>query len=161
VARAAQDVALQPIQKKEEMTMAPKARHAETTVPSFHDNIKAAAKKNLAFTQTVCKGAFSELVVISIPPTGELGEGAHDDADVILFIVEGKGEVIFGDRKEIANKHDAILVTAGRPHNLRNIGRHDLKLFAVFSPPPSGAKASVHRIGAAAAEEQLRYAWEQ
>ena len=97
--------------------MAPKARHPETTVPSFHDNIKAAAKKNLAFTQTVCKGAFSELVVISIPPTGELGEGAHDDADVILFIVEGKGEVIFGDRKEIANKHDAILVTAGRPHN--------------------------------------------
>ena len=137
------------------------ARHTESRVLSFHDNIKKAAKENLAFRQTVCKGAFSELVVISIPPKGELGEGAHADADVILFIVEGKGEVTFGDRKEIANKHDAILVTAGRLHNLRNIGRHDLKLFAVFSPPPSGAKASVHRIGAAAAEEQLRYAWEQ
>ncbi|MGC2446690.1 MAG: cupin domain-containing protein [Candidatus Sulfotelmatobacter sp.] len=138
-----------------------KAPHAESTVLSFHDNIKAAATKNLAFRQTVCKGAFSELVVISIPPTGELGEGIHDDSDVILFIVEGKGEVTFGDRKEIAHKHDAILVPAGRLHNLRNIGRHDLKLFAVCSPPPSGAKASVHRIGAEAAEEQLRYAWEQ
>lgn len=146
---------------QESETMAHKAPHAESTVLSFHDNIKAAARKNLAFRQTVCKGAFSELVVISIPPTGELGEGAHDDTDVILFIVEGKGEVLFGDRKEIANKHDAILVSAGRIHNLRNVGRHDLKLFAVFSPPPSGAKADVHRIGAEASEEQLRYAWEQ
>jgi mannose-6-phosphate isomerase-like protein (cupin superfamily) len=141
--------------------MAHKARHTESTVLSFHDNIKEAAKTNLAFRQTVCKGAFSELVVISIPPTGELGEGIHDDTDVILFIVEGKGEVIFGNRKEIANKHDAILVTAGRLHNLRNIGHHDLKLFAVFSPPPSGANAGIHRVGAEAAEEQLRYAWEQ
>jgi len=141
--------------------MTHKAQHTESAVLSFHDNIKEAARKNLAFRQTVCKGAFSELVVISIPPSGELGEGAHDDTDVIMFVVEGKGEVIFGDRKEIANKHDAILVTAGRLHNLRNIGHHDLKLFAVFSPPSSGAEASVHRVGAEAAEEQLRYAWEQ
>jgi mannose-6-phosphate isomerase-like protein (cupin superfamily) len=141
--------------------MAHKARHTESRVPSFHDNIKEAAKKNLAFRQTVCKGAFSELVVISIPPTGELGEGAHDDTDVILFIVEGKGEVTFGARKEIANKHDAILVTAGRRHNLRNTGRHDLKLFAVFSPPSCGANTGIHKVGAEAAEEQLRCAWEQ
>ena len=107
--------------------MAHNARHTESTVLSFHDNIKEAAKKNLAFRQTVCKGAFSELVVISVPPAGELGEGAHDDTDVIMFIVEGKGEVTFGDRKEIANKHDAILVTAGRLHNLRTIGHGDLK----------------------------------
>ncbi len=141
--------------------MAHKARHTESTVQSFHDNIKEAAKKNLAFQQTVCKGAFSELVVISIPPTGELGEGAHEDTDVILFIVEGKGEVTLGDRKEITNKHDAILVAAGRLHNLRNIGRHDLKLFAVLSPPPTGTDANVHRVATEAAEEQLRYAWEQ
>ena len=136
-------------------------RHTESTVLSFHDNIKKAARKNQAFRQTVCRGAFSELVVVSIPPLGELGEGVHDNADVILFIVEGKGEVIVGDRKEVANKHDAILVTAGRLHNLRNIGHGDLKLFAVFSPPPSGASAIVHKAGADAAEEQLRYAWEQ
>ena len=102
------------------VTVIRKARHTESTVLSFHDNIKEAAKKNLAFRQTVCKGAFSELVVISIPPKGELGEGAHDDTDVIIFIVEGKGEVTFGARKEIANKHDAILVTAGRLHNHRS-----------------------------------------
>jgi mannose-6-phosphate isomerase-like protein (cupin superfamily) len=135
--------------------------HRESTVQSFHENIKEAARENRAFSQTVCTGAFSELVVISIPSMGELGEAVHDDADVIMFIVEGQGEVIFGPRREIANKHDAILVTAGRLHNLRNIGHGDLKLFAVFSPPPSGASAVAHRAGAEAAEEQLRYQWEQ
>jgi hypothetical protein len=79
----------------------------------------------------------------------------------IIWVLSSSRSKIFGDRKEIANKHDAILVTAGRLHNLRNIGHGDLKLFAVFSPPSSGASAIVHKAGAAAAEEQLRYAWEQ
>lgn len=142
--------------------MARKARRTESTVLSFHGNIKKAAKNNLDFRKTICRGAFSELFLISIPPMGELGEEAHDSADVIMFIVEGRGEVTFGDRKETANNHDAILVTAGRLHNLRNIGRghRDLKLFAVFTPPPSDAAAIVHTAGAEAAEEQLRHAWE-
>jgi mannose-6-phosphate isomerase-like protein (cupin superfamily) len=144
-----------------EMTMPRRTRHPESTVLSFHDNIKEAARNNQAFSQIVCTGAFSELVVVSIPSMGELGEAVHDNADVILFIVEGKGEVIFGLRKEVAKRHDAILVTAGRLHNLRNIGHGALKLFAVFSPPPSGASTVVHRAGAEAAEEQLRYEWEQ
>ena len=63
-----------------------------------------------------------------------------------------------GLEKKSPTKH-AILVTAGRLHNLRNIGHGDLKLFAVFSPPSSGASAIVHKAGAEAAEEQLRYAW--
>jgi hypothetical protein len=50
-------------------------RRPGAQLPSFHNNIKKAARKNQAFRQTVCMGAFSELVVISIPPMGELGEG--------------------------------------------------------------------------------------
>jgi mannose-6-phosphate isomerase-like protein (cupin superfamily) len=90
-----------------------------------------------------------------------LGEEAHDNADEILFIVEGKGEVIIDGRKEAASRHDTIFVTAGRLHNLRNTGHHDLKLVAVLSPPSAAGNTAVHRAGAKAAAEQLQYAWEQ
>jgi len=92
---------------------------------------------------------------------GELGEEAHDHGDEILFIVEGKGEVILDGRAEPARRHDAIFVTAGQLHNLRNTGHGDLKLVAVYSPPPSGGDTPIHRAGASAVEEQMRHAWEQ
>jgi len=88
--RFKKDGFIRPRMRAKEVTMARKARHTESTVLSFHDNIKEAAKKNRAFLQTVCKGVFSELVVISVPPAGELGQGAHDDTDVIMLLLKAK-----------------------------------------------------------------------
>ena len=126
------------------------------------DNIKKLANKNLVFRKAIYKGAFSELVVMSIPPWGELGEEKHEKGDEILFIVDGKGDVILDGRTESAHKHDAIFVSAGQVHNLRNTDDCELKIISVFSPPPSsGTDSIIHRSGAKAAEEQIRHAWEQ
>jgi len=144
--------------------MSRKTRHAESAEPvalGFHDDIKKIAKKNLAFREAVCTGAFSELVVMSISPMGELGQETHDNADEILFIIEGKGELILNGQTQAANKHDAIFVSAGEIHDLRNTGHDEMKLVAVYSPPPSGRDTTIHKTGAKAAEEQLRHAWEQ
>jgi len=130
-------------------------------VLSFHHNIRKVAKKNLGYRKAIYTGVFSELAVMSIPPMGALGEEAHDNGDEILFIVEGKGEMILDGRSESVTEHDAIFVAAGRLHNLRNTGRCDLKLVAMFSPPSTGTDTSVHKAGAKAAEEQMRHAWEQ
>ncbi len=126
------------------------------------DNIKKLANKNLVFRKAIYRGTFSELVVMSIPPSGELGEEKHEKADEILFIVDGKGQLILDGRTQSAHKHDAIFVTAGQLHNLRNTGDCELKIISVFSPPPSsGTDSIIHRSGAKAAEEQIRHAWEQ
>jgi len=141
--------------------MSRKSGHTDSMVLSF-DNIKKLANKNLVFRKAIYKGAFSELVVMSIPPWGELGEEKHEKADEILFIVDGRGDLILDGRIESAHKHDAIFVTAGQVHNLRNSGECDLKIISVFSPPPStGTESSIHRMGAKEAEEQIRHAWEQ
>jgi mannose-6-phosphate isomerase-like protein (cupin superfamily) len=145
----------------EEVTMSRRARHVKSMVLPFDDNIKKVARKNLAFRKAIYTGAFSELAAMSIPPMGELGEEAHEYADEILFLVEGKGEVILDGRTEPACRHDAIFVTAGQLHNLRNTGRGDLKLVAVYSPPPSDENTAVHRAGAKGVEERMQHAWEQ
>lgn len=127
----------------------------------FHQKIRKAAKKNLSFRKVIYDGTFSELAVMSVAPGAELGEEVHQKADEILFVVKGKGEVTLNGRMHKIRRHDAIFVASGEDHNLRNVGRKDLKLLCVCSPPSSSISAGIHKSGEKAWEEQMRYAWEQ
>lgn len=127
----------------------------------FHQKINKAAKKNARFRKVIYDGKFSELALMSLARGAELGEEAHKNTDEILFVVKGKGEVTLNGRKEQIRRHDAIFVASGEDHNLKNIGRKDLKLLCVCSPPSSHVPAGVHKSGEREEQEQLKYAWEQ
>jgi len=127
----------------------------------FHQKVKKTAKANASFRKVIYGGKFSELAVMSIAPHSELGGEAHRDIDEILFVVKGKGKVILNGRTHEIRRHDAIFVASGEDHNLKNVGRRDLKLLCVCSPPSSKISAGIHRSGERALEEQMRYAWEQ
>jgi len=127
----------------------------------FHQKIKKTAKKNLSFHKIIYDGKFSDLAVMSIVPGAELGEEAHKNTDEILFVVKGKGQVTLNGRKEQIRRHDAVFVASGENHNLKNVGRKDLKLLCVCSPPSSHVSEGVHKTGEREEQEQLRHAWEQ
>lgn len=127
----------------------------------FHEKIKKTARKNLSFRKVIYSGRFSDLAVMSIARGAELGEEVHRNTDEILFVVRGKGEVNLSGRKERIRRHDAVFVASGEDHNLKNVGRKDLKLLCVCSPPSSRASAGIHKSGENEIREQLRYAWEQ
>jgi len=129
-------------------------------VAPMFETITKTAKKNLSFRKKVFGGKFSELVEMSILPGNELGEEVHNRGDEILFIVQGKGLVTIEDVMARANRHCAIFVKAGMRHNLRNIGRRDLKLLCVCSPPFT-THTGIHLWGELAAEERMAYTWEQ
>jgi len=131
------------------------------SVLSFHENVKKAAKRNLSFRKVFYRGKFSELAAISMPLGAELGEDIHANADEILFVVQGIGRVNVDGRIEKAKRNDAIFIAAGQHHNLTNVGRRDLKLLCVCSPPSSRIKGGIHKRGVAEMREQIRYAWEQ
>jgi len=127
----------------------------------FHQKIKKTAKKNRSFHKIIYDGKFSDLAVMSIVPGAELGEEAHKNTDEILFVVKGKGQVTLNGRKEQIRRHDAVFVASGENHNLKNVGRKDLKLLCVCSPPSSHVSEGVHKTGEREEQEQLRHAWEQ
>jgi mannose-6-phosphate isomerase-like protein (cupin superfamily) len=127
----------------------------------FQQKIKKTAKKNVSFRKVIYDGRFSDLAVMSIVPGAELGEEAHKNTDEILFVVKGKGEVTLSGRKEQMRRHDAVFVASGEDHNLKNVGRKDLKLLCVCSPPSSHLNAGLHNSGEKEEQERLRYAWEQ
>ena len=127
----------------------------------FHEKIKKTAKRNSLFRKVIYDGRFSELAVMSLAPHAELGEEAHKNTDEILFVVKGKGDDHFerSDSQDTTARRD--LCGAGEDHNLRNVGRKDLKLLCVCSPPSSKISAGIHKSGERALEQQMRYAWEQ
>ena len=122
---------------------------------TFHEDIQALARSNTWFREVVATGPHAQVVLMSIPPGGEIGEEVHEGVDQVLVFVEGAGAaVIEGERSPVSAGH-LVHVPAGTRHNFVNDGASDLKLYTVYAPPHH-AHGTVHRTKAEAdaAEEQ-------
>lgn len=102
---------------------------------SYHGNIIKDAQENENFRRVVFTGPNSQLVVMSIPPGGEVGEETHRYTEQTLFFLSGTGEGALDDKKFPIGPGDAAVVTPGTKHNFRNTGTEPLKIYTVYAPP--------------------------
>ena len=102
---------------------------------SYHANILTQAQENEHFRRVAFTGPQSQLVVMSIPPGGEVGEETHRRTEQTLFFLSGTGEGVLDDEKFPIGPGDVVVVTAGTKHNFRNTGTKTLKLYTVYAPP--------------------------
>ena len=110
----------------------------------FAEDIKKLAKENQNFRKVLYTGERSQLVVMSIPVSGDIGEEVHEVTDQIIVIVDGKSEAILHGETRVVDEHGLVFVPAGTLHNLRNIGSEDLKLYTVYAPPQH-LDGTIHR----------------
>ncbi|OGY22640.1 MAG: cupin [Candidatus Woykebacteria bacterium GWB1_45_5] len=98
------------------------------------------ARENTDFRQVLETGANTQIVIMSIPPGGEIGEEVHDKEDQVLYFVAGSGEAILEGAAQPIEEGDIVLVHKGTKHNFKNTGLEDLKIITTYSPPhhPSG-----------------------
>jgi mannose-6-phosphate isomerase-like protein (cupin superfamily) len=109
-----------------------------------HFTIATVAEKSADFRRVLWTGEHTQLVVMTIPPGGEIGEEVHEEVDQILTFVSGTGEaLVAGERREVA-QGDLVAVPAGARHNFRNTGPNPLVLYTVYGPPEH-ADGVVHR----------------
>lgn len=116
---------------------------------SYHANIIKASQENINFRQVLFTGTNSQLVVMSIPPGGEVGEETHKYTEQTLFFLSGRGEGMLDDKKFPILPGDVVVVTAGTKHNFWNTGTQDLKIYTVYTPP-NHIDGRVHRTKAEA-----------
>ena len=90
---------------------------------------------NTNFRTVLFTGMKSQLVLMNIPPGGEIGEETHAHVEQTLFFVSGKGEAILDGQAQALSAGDVVVVTPGVRHNFRNIGNEPLKLYTVYAPP--------------------------
>ncbi|WP_246565981.1 cupin domain-containing protein [Tissierella simiarum] len=107
----------------------------------FVVNIENVTKLNNTFRTALWTGEYLQLTLMSINAGDEIGLEIHTDLDQFIRIEEGEGIVKMGDRKDMLDFQErvcanyAILIPAGKWHNLINIGCKPLKLYSIYAPP--------------------------
>ena len=101
----------------------------------FNEDIVKRAKANSYFREVLATGPHSQVVVMSIPPGGDIGEEVHDDVDQTLVFVQGEGQAILDGKKSTVAVDRLVHVPAGTRHNFVNTGKVDLRLYTIYAPP--------------------------
>ncbi|MCU1613485.1 MAG: cupin [Frankiales bacterium] len=109
-----------------------------------HVTIATVAEQSPDFRRVLWTGKNTQLVIMTIPPGGEIGEEVHEDTDQILTFVSGTGEAMVSGEKRKVAQGDLVVVPAGRKHNFVNTGDNPLILYTVYGPPEH-ADGAVHR----------------
>src|SRR3712207_4141799 len=115
--------------------------------------IATVAEQNPDFRRVLWTGKHTQLVVMTIPPGGEIGAEVHE-VDQILTFVSGVGEAQVGGQKKKVAQGDLVVVPAGREHNFLNTGPNPLVLYTVYGPPEHADGAVHHTKEEADAAEE-------
>lgn len=118
-------------------------------------NIDQATKQNNNYRTALWTGKYFQVTLMSIHVGEDIGLEVHPTTDQFIRIEEGQGLVQMGDSRDHldfqAMTYDdyAIMIPAGKWHNITNTGNRPLKVYVIYAPPehPYG---TVHVTKAAA-----------
>lgn len=106
-----------------------------------HFTIADIAKENTDFRQTIWTGQHSQIVLMTVPVGGQIGDEVHPDTDQILTFISGTGHADLNGETHPIEAGDQCAVPAGAQHNFRNTGDEPLVLYTIYSPPEHAADA--------------------
>lgn len=106
-----------------------------TPTLNYNPDIVELARQNDAFRREIITGAHSQVVLMTVPPGGEIGEEVHEAIDQLLVFIEGEGHAILDGATSRVEPNVLVFVSAGTRHNFRNTGDVPLRLVSVYSPP--------------------------
>ena len=101
----------------------------------FKDNIEVLTRNNTFFRRVLFTAPHSQLVLMSLKPTEEIGEEVHTDTDQFFRFESGEGKVVINGAEQIVRENDAVVVPAGAKHNIINTSTtSELKMYTIYSP---------------------------
>ena len=115
----------------------------------FNEDIDQRAERNTYFREVLATGEHSQIVVMCIPPGGEIGMETHEGVDQVLIFVDGHGEAILNGERSLVSPGRLVHVPAGTEHNFVNTGPGDLRLYTIYAPPEH-APGTIHKTKAEA-----------
>jgi mannose-6-phosphate isomerase-like protein (cupin superfamily) len=116
-------------------------------------NVVSAARSNEDFRHVLFTGERSQLVVMTIPPGGEIGDERHDRVEQTLFCLSGNGITILDGARSPFVPGDAVVVTPGTQHNFLNTGTEPLRIYTIYAPA-NHIDGRIHRTKADADADQ-------
>jgi len=103
-------------------------------------DLERATRENESYRTVAWSGRYLQVTLMSIPPGGDIGLEVHPETDQFIRLDAGRGRVEMGTAKNrLTMKQDVsdgwcVLVPAGTWHNITNIGKEPLQVYAVYAP---------------------------
>ena len=125
-------------------------------------DIDKASEQNNNFRTVLWTGQNFQVTLMSIPVGEDIGLEVHNIDDQFIRIVDGQGIVRMGDSKDNLNfqkrihEDYAIMIPAGKWHNIINTGNEPLKLYSIYAPPVH-PRDTVHKTKADAQSSERYY----
>jgi len=121
------------------------------TMTGYVGPIEKTTLNNGYFRQVLFTGKHSQLVVMCLQPSEEIGDEVHPNVDQFFRIEEGGARFVFnGEEEHLVRDGDAVVVPAGTYHNVINTSStQPLKLYTIYTPPQH-ADGTVHKTKAEA-----------
>jgi mannose-6-phosphate isomerase-like protein (cupin superfamily) len=115
-------------------------------------DIQSLALANDDFRRELTTAEHSQVVLMTIPPGGEIGEEVHEGIDQLLVFL-GEAEGVLEGRSFPVRETQLVVVPAGTRHNFKNTGDEPLRLWTVYAPPEH-EPGTVHKTKAEADEAE-------
>ncbi len=101
----------------------------------FVQNLEELTAQNSNFRKVVYTAKHSQLVLMCLKPSEEIGMEVHPDNDQFLRIESGEGKAIIDGNEQVFSSGFCVVVPAGSQHNIINTSTtSELKLYTVYSP---------------------------
>lgn len=98
-------------------------------------NIEKATLENNNFRRVLHTAENSQLVVMSLLPSEDIGMEVHD-LDQFIRIESGQGKVVLDGKEHSIEDDWAVVIPAGVEHNVINTSDSEkMKLYSIYSPP--------------------------
>lgn len=109
---------------------------------------------NTNFRKVLYTAPHSQLVLMCLKPSEDIGMEVHPDNDQFIRVDGGHGQAIIDGERFDMEDGSAIIVPAGSEHNLINLSEtENLNLYTVYSPAHH-ADGTIHVTKAEAMEAE-------
>lgn len=109
----------------------------------FPDMTRFLPSKSTDFRRVLWTGLYSQLVLMTVPVDGEIGNEKRT-VDQILTFTAGTGKATIAGKDQDVRAGDLVIVPAGAQHKFVNTGPTPLILYTVYSPAEHKA-TTVHK----------------
>ncbi|MDO8513213.1 MAG: cupin domain-containing protein [bacterium] len=101
----------------------------------FVGNIEELSESNDNFRKVIFTAPNSQLVVMSLKPSENIGMEVHPDNDQFIRIEEGTGKAVLDGEEYVIDSGWAVVISAGTEHDIINTDTENpMKLYTIYSP---------------------------
>lgn len=104
-------------------------------VHGYEADIEKLTLENTDFRRVLYTGKGSQLVLMSLLPSEEIGSEVHPENDQFFRFEKGKGRMIINGFEREVGDGDAVIVPMGAEHNVINLSETErLQFYTIYAP---------------------------